>query len=177
MLLPILASLGLLIVFVLVIAAFRPADFRYVRATTINARPETVFGQINDLRRFQDWSPWAKLDPTMTLTFEGPASGPGCVSAWDGNNKVGAGRMTITESTPAELVRMRLEFLRPFKATNTVEFILRPAAGGGTRIEWAMTGRNNLALKILGLFMNMDQAIGRDFEKGLAQLKALAEAK
>lgn len=176
MLLPILAVLVVLFVLVLVAAALRPAEFRYVRSTTINADPVAVFDRVNDLRRFQEWSPWAKLDPTMKQTFAGPAAGPGCSSAWDGSSKVGAGRMTITESKAGEMVGMRLEFLRPFKATNTVEFTFR-GTGGSTNVEWAMSGRNNFPLKLFGLFMNMDQALGRDFEKGLAQLKALAEAK
>jgi uncharacterized protein YndB with AHSA1/START domain len=176
MLLPILAVLGVLVVAVLVLAALRPADFRIVRSGSIQAPPAAVFGRVNDLRQFQDWSPWAKLDPTMKLTFSGPAAGVGCASAWEGNNKVGAGRMTITESRPAELVGMRLEFLRPFKATNTTEFTFRPD-GSRTVVEWSMTGRHNFVSKIFCLFMNMDRMVGRDFEKGLAQLKSLAEAK
>ncbi len=176
MLLTILAVLGVLLVAVLVLASFRPADFRIVRAASIQAAPAAVFGRINDLRQFQDWSPWAKLDPGMKLTFSGPAAGVGCSSAWEGNSKVGAGRMTITESRPAERIRMNLEFLRPFRATNTTEFIFR-AHGGGTALEWSMTGRHNFVSKIFCLFMNMDRMVGRDFEQGLAQLKALAEAK
>jgi hypothetical protein len=176
MLLPVLALLGVLLAAVLVLASLRPADFRIVRSTTIQAAPAAVFGRVNDLRLFQDWSPWAKLDPGMKLTFSGPSTGVGCASAWEGNNKVGAGRMTITESRPAELIRMRLEFLRPFQATNVTEFIFR-ADGNHTALEWSMTGRHNFVSKIFCLFMNMDRMVGRDFERGLAQLKALAGAK
>jgi hypothetical protein len=176
MLLTTLAVVGVLVLLVLILAAVRPAEFRYVRATTIQADPVAVFSRVNDLRRFQEWSPWSKLDPNMKQSFEGPPAGPAAVSRWEGNNKVGAGRMTITESKAGESVRMRLEFLRPFKATNLVEFTFRPA-GGGTQVEWAMSGRNNLPLKIFGLFMNMDKLIGRDFEKGLSELKALSEGK
>ena len=176
MLLPILAVLGAVILIILAVAASRPADFRIVRSGTINAAPAAVFGRVNDLRQFQDWSPWAKLDPNMVLTFSGPAADVGCASAWQGNNKVGAGSMTITESRAAELIRMRLEFLKPFKATNLTEFAFR-ASNGTTAVEWSMTGRHNFASKIFCLFMNMDRMVGRDFEKGLAQLKALSEAK
>ena len=175
MLLPLLALVGVLLAAVLVLASIRPADFRIVRSTSIQAAPAAVFGRVNDLRQFQDWSPWAKLDPSMKLTFSGPAAGVGCTSAWEGNNKVGAGRMTITESRPAERIRMNLEFLRPFKATNTTEFNFR-ADGNLTALEWSMTGRHNFVSKIFCLFTNMDRMIGSDFERGLAQLKALTEA-
>lgn len=175
MLLPILAVLGALIVVVLALAARQPADFRIVRSTEINATPAAVFARVNDLRRFQDWSPWAKLDPNMKLTFSGPASGVACASAWEGNKKVGAGSMTITESLAPELIRMRLEFLRPFKATNLTDFAFH-AVHGGTSVEWSMTGRNHFGAKIFCLFMNMDRLVGRDFEKGLAQLKSLSES-
>ncbi len=176
MLVPILAVLGGLVLLVLLAAAFRPSDFRYVRSAAIGASAEAVFGRVNDLRRFQDWSPWAKLDPSMKQTFTGPAAGVGASTAWEGNNKVGAGSMTITESDAAQSIRMRLEFLRPFKATNFAEFTFRPAAGG-TVVEWVMSGRYNFGTKVFCLFINLDKVIGRDFEKGLAQLKALAEAK
>lgn len=176
MLLPLLAVLAAIVLLVLIVAASRPADFRIVRAATINATPAAIFDRVNDLRKFQDWSPWAKLDPNMVLTFSGPAAGVGCASAWQGNNKVGAGSMTITESRPAELIRMRLEFLKPFKATNLTEFAFR-AANGATAVEWSMTGKYNFVSKIICLFMNMDRMVGRDFEKGLAQLQALSEAK
>ena len=175
MLLPILAVLGTVVLIILALAASRPADFRIVRSGTIHAAPAAVFYRVNDLRQFQDWSPWAKLDPNIVLTFSGPAVGVGCASAWQGNNKVGSGSMTITESRPPELIRMRLEFLQPFKATNLTEFVFR-GANGTTAVEWSMTGRRNFASKIFCLFMDMDKMVGRDFEKGLAQLKALSEA-
>jgi uncharacterized protein YndB with AHSA1/START domain len=170
----VLAAFAVVFVIVLVLAAFQPADFRIVRSTVINAPAAAVFPRVNDLHRFQEWSPWAKLDPGMKSTFAGPPAGSGAVSAWDGNKKVGAGRMTITESQAPELIRMRLEFLRPFKATNLVEFVFRDADNGAA-VEWAMTGRNNFGSRIFCLFMNMDRLVGRDFEKGLAQLKALCE--
>jgi hypothetical protein len=133
-----------------------------------------VFGWVNDVRRFQDWSPWAKLDPNCQITFSGPAAGEGAAWAWDGNKKVGTGRATVTASRLAELVALRLEFLKPFEATNTAEFTFRPE-GNGTVVTWSMTGTNNLFFKIFGLFVDCEKMVGKDFERGLANLKGLAE--
>jgi uncharacterized protein YndB with AHSA1/START domain len=166
----------LLVVFVIVVAMQAPT-FRVARSSTIAAPPEAVFAEVNDLRRWEAWNPWGKLDPAMTLTYDGPAAGEGASYAWAGNNKVGQGRMTITDSRPGERVRTRLEFIKPFAATNTAEFEFKPAgAGDATDVTWSMTGERNFMFKLMGLFMSMDKMIGRDFEKGLADLKAVAEA-
>src|SRR5262245_54690242 len=117
----------------------QPADFRIERKGTFAAAPADVFGQVNDFHNWEAWSPWAKLDPTCKNTFAGAAAGTGAIFSWDGNNKVGAGRMTITESKPHELVRIRLEFLRPFKTTNTTEFVVKPE-GSQTTLTWTMSG-------------------------------------
>ncbi len=123
----------------------------------------------------QDWSPWAKLDPQCKVVFSGPATGVGASFSWAGNNKVGAGSMTSIASRPADLLEFRLEFLRPMKATNTARFVLQPEAGG-TAVIWSMEGKNNLVGKAFGLIVDCDKMIGKDFEKGLASLKTLAEA-
>lgn len=124
----------------LAVAARQPDTFHYERRAAIAAPPAVVFGFINDLRRFQDWSPWAKLDPQCKVVFTGPASGVGSAFAWEGNNKVGAGSMTCLTSRPAELLEFRLEFLRPMKAINTARFLLQPE-GAGTAVVWSMTGK------------------------------------
>src|SRR5207245_1627915 len=108
-------------------------------------------------------------------TFAGPSAGIGASLAWAGNSEAGAGCMTITESRPNELVRMKLEFLRPFVSTNTVEFTFRQT-GDQTAVTWAMFGQNKFIGKAMGLIMNMDKMIGKEFENGLANLKTLAEA-
>lgn len=154
----------------------RPSDFRVERSKTIAAPPAAVFARVNDLHQWEAWSPWAKLDPEMTTTFSGADAGVGAKYAWTGNKKVGEGRMEITESRPNDLVQLRLEFLKPFKATNTTEFQLYPE-DGATRVTWTMTGRNNLMSKAFGVFVNMDQLIGKDFEKGLDRMKELVEEK
>lgn len=175
MLLYILAALALLVLALFVIAALRPKDFRVTRRTVIGAPPATVFKQVNTLRDWEAWSPWQKLDPNMQQSYDGPAAGVGAVSAWTGNNKVGAGRMTITESRAAELIRFKLEFLKPFTATNAAEFTFSPA-GQGTAISWSMDGKNSLICRVMGLFMNMDKMVGDQFEQGLANLKQVAES-
>jgi uncharacterized protein YndB with AHSA1/START domain len=157
------------------VAAFQPKDFRVSRSATITAPPATVFEQVNDFHKWDAWSPWAKLDPQMKQTFEGPPAGTGASYAWVGNSKVGEGRMTILDSRPSELVKIKLEFVKPFAATNTAEFIFKPA-GNQTLVTWTMTGEKNLISKAFGLVMNMDKMIGGDFEKGLADMKQVSEA-
>jgi uncharacterized protein YndB with AHSA1/START domain len=174
MLIKILIALAaILVVFVIIVAA-RPSDFRVTRSATLPASPEAVFAQVNDLHAWEAWSPWAKMDPTAKSTYEGPATGVGAAMSWAGNNKVGEGKMTITESKPNELIRFRLEFLRPFKATNIAEFTFKPE-GNQTVVTWSMSGKNNFMFKAVGLFMNCDKMVGSEFEKGLANLKSVIE--
>lgn len=173
--LPILIALAIIGLLLAVIIAGRPDEFKVARSATMSAPPATVFAQVNDFHNWEAWSPWAKLDPACKNSFSGAAAGKNAGFAWDGNNKVGAGRMTITESQSPELVRIHLEFLRPFKATNTTEFTFR-SLGNQTQVTWTMTGKNNLMSKVFGLFVDCDTMVGRDFEKGLAGIKAVAEA-
>ena len=172
----ILIIVAIIIVVFVVIVALQPADFRITRSITVSASPETVFAQVNDFRKWEAWSPWAKLDPACKNSFSGAASGTGAAFAWEGNKKVGAGRMTITESRADNLIRIKLEFLKPFKATNTAEFIFK-AIGGQTEVTWSMSGKNNFMGKAFGLLMNCDKMIGGDFEKGLAAMKSVAESR
>lgn len=173
----ILIVLAVALALILVIAAFRHPECRVSRSATIDAPVAAIFSRVNTLRNWADWSPWAKLDPHLEQTYSGPPAGVGAVSAWSGNAKVGAGRMTITESRPYELVRLRLEFLRPFADTNTAEFRFEPR-DGRTTVTWSMTGRTTAYLpRLIGMFINLDAIIGREFDRGLAQLKTLAETK
>ena len=170
---PIFLALAFIALLFVVVIAGQPDEFKVVRSMPIAASPGKVFPHVNDLHKWEAWSPWAKLDPNAKNSFAGPESGAGAAMAWDGNKKIGAGRMTITESVPNELVRFRLEFIRPFQATNTAEFTFRPEAGQ-TIVVWTMTGRNTLFSKLFGLFMNCADLCGRDFEKGLANLNSVA---
>lgn len=167
-----------LVAVVIVFAAFvamQPSEFRVVRSATISAPPSVVFAQVNDFHNWEAWNPWAKLDPTMKQTYEGEPAGKGAIYAWAGNSQVGEGRMTLTESRPSDLVRIKLEFLKPFAGTSTAEFTFKPQ-GDQTAVTWTMDGNNNFLAKALGLFMNMDKMIGGQFEQGLASLKSIAES-
>jgi uncharacterized protein YndB with AHSA1/START domain len=165
-----IAVLGAFVVFV----SQRPDKFSVTRSATINAPPRAVFEQINDLHKWEAWSPWAKLDPNAKHSYGGAPLGPGASMSWDGNAKVGAGRMTITESRQDERIRLKLEFKRPFESTSSVEFSFAEA-GGATTVAWSMSGTHSFFAKAISLFMNCDKMIGGQFEKGLANLKAIAE--
>ena len=164
-----------LIVAVIAFIATRPAYSRIQRSAQINAPADVVFSIINDLRRWAEWSPYDKRDPNMKKTFEGPSAGPGAIYIWNGNSQVGEGRLTIVESKPGELVSMRLEFSRPFKCDNQVNFRIVPS-DGGTRVSWIMDGKNNFMGKFMSLIMDMDKMVGTDFEHGLANLNTVAHA-
>ena len=171
----ILAGVVVLIALLIIVAAMQPSQFTVTRSAQFAAPPEEIFPLVNDLRKWEAWSPWAKLDPNAKNSFAGPADGVGAAMAWEGNCKVGVGRMTITESRPNELIRFRLEFLKPMQATNTAEFNFKPE-NNQTVVTWTMSGKHNFAGKIFGLIMNCDKMIGGQFEKGLSTLKAVAEA-
>jgi hypothetical protein len=171
----ILIGLAVLVVLFIIVVATRPDSFRVTRSATVTAPAAVVFEQVNDLHKWEAWNPWLKLDPSCKMTYEGPAAGVGAGYTWVGNNKIGEGRMTITESRPNEVIRFNLEFLKPFKANNTAEFTFKPD-GNQTTISWSMAGKRNFVFKAFGLFVDCDKMVGRDFEKGLADLKAAAEA-
>ena len=173
--LPILLALAFIAILFIVVIAGQPDEFKVVRSAKISAPPEKIFPHVDDLHEWKAWSPWAKLDPNAKSSFDGAAAGVGAAMSWDGNKKIGAGKMTITESRPGELIRIRLEFIRPFQATNTAEFTFKPC-GNQTLLTWSMSGQNNFGGKIFGLFMNCDKMVGSDFEKGLAAMKLVAES-
>jgi uncharacterized protein YndB with AHSA1/START domain len=174
MLKKILVALAVIVIVLVIVVALQPATFRIARSTSIAAPVPKVFEQVNDFHKWDGWSPWAKLDPAMKTTFDGAPAGSGAIYSWSGNNDVGEGRMTLTESRPNELIRIKLEFITPFAATNTTEFVFKPEADK-TMVTWTMFGTNNFMAKAFGLFMNMDKMVGGDFDKGLAQLKSVAE--
>lgn len=162
----------------LVVVWFQPDDYRLTRNVVIAAPAADVFAQVNDLRKWDNWSPWAKLDPNARITFSGPQSGPGATFSWDGNDKVGAGTMTITEAKPNERIATRTDFTRPFAGTSNADFIFwqqgnQPNAS--TQVTWTMSGTQNFIGKAICLFMSMEQVLGPDFELGLEQLKHVSE--
>lgn len=170
----ILIAIAVLVAIFAVVVAMQPSEFTVTRSTSIAAEPSKIFPLVNNLRMWPLWSPWEKLDPDMRKEYGGSDEGAGATYGWNGNNKVGEGRNTITESKPNELVAMQLEFIRPFKCNNDVRFTFKPS-GSSTNVTWKMTGRNNFVAKAFCMFMNMDKMVGADFEKGLAAMKVEAE--
>ncbi len=175
MLLYSLIALGAVILVFLIVVAMQPDEFRVARSTKIAAPSSAVFAQVNDFHNWEAWNPWGKLDPAMKQTYEGAPAGVGAVNSWNGNAQVGEGRMTITDSHPSDLIRIKLEFMRPFAATHTAEFTFKPE-GEQTAVTWSMAGKKNFISKGIGLFMSMDKMIGDQFDKGLADMKSVVEA-
>ena len=163
-----------LIAGVLVFATTRPDAFRVERSVSIKAPPEKIYPYFDDFNRWAVWSPWEKLDPAMKRSFSGAPSGKGAAYAWEGNSKVGAGRMEILESTPSSKLLIKLDFLKPFEAHNIAEFTFAPK-DGGTVVTWAMYGPCPFISKLMQIFCSMDKMVGGQFEQGLANLKAAAE--
>jgi carbon monoxide dehydrogenase subunit G len=170
--------LKILIAVAAIVAAFvalQPSEYRVARSATIAAPASAVFAQVNDFHKWDAWSPWAKLDPNAKTTFEGPSAGEGAVFAWAGNREIGEGRMTLTQSRPAELITIKLDFVQPMAGTSTAEFTFKPE-GDRTAVTWAMFGQNNFVSRAICVFMNQDKMLGGYFEKGLENLKRVAEA-
>lgn len=166
--------IAVVIVGVLIFAATKPDTFRVQRSATIKAPAERVFALITDFKAWGAWSPWEKKDPAMKRTFGAITSGKGAYYAWEGNKDVGQGSMEITESVPSSKIVLKLDFLKPFAAHNTVEFTL-VGQGDTTNVTWVMQGPTPYFAKIIHVFINMDNMVGNDFEAGLANLKASAE--
>ena len=175
MLKKILIALGAIVVVFAGVVAMQPAEFRVVRTATISAPAADVFARVNDFHNWEAWSPWAKRDPAAKNSFDGPSAGTGAILRWAGNQEVGEGSMTITESRPSDLIRIKLEFVKPLAGTSNVEFTFK-SEGDQTAVMWSMVGQNGFIGKALCLFMNMDKMIGGDYEKGLAQMKSVVEA-
>jgi hypothetical protein len=163
-----------LIVAILAYAATRPNTFRTQRSITIAAPPDKVFPFINDFHKWTAWSPWEKLDLELKRTYSGASQGKGTTYAWEGNKNVGTGRMEVLESVPHSKILIKLDFVKPFEAHNHAEFTLTPHAGS-TQVTWAMYGPQLFMMKVMGFFCNPEKMVGGQFEKGLTDLKALAE--
>ena len=174
MMLKILIGVAVIAIILVVVVATRPATFHLERSITIAAPAKTVFAQVNDFRAWQAWSPWEGMDPNLKRNYEGPPSGNGTAYSWSGNNKVGEGKMTIEQSDPGSKIVIKLEFLRPFKATNAATFTFTPVAEG-TKVSWAMDGCNGFISKAFHMMMDMDKLVGKDFERGLTAMKVQAE--
>lgn len=169
-----LAVVALLVVFVAVVA-LQPSEWSVQREVTINAPAPVVYAQVADFHKWVPWSPWEGLDPNMKREYSGAESGVGAVYHWVGKEDVGEGEMKIDGAKPGEALAIKLDFIKPFESDNRIDFTFTPE-GQGSKVTWKMTGHNNFMMKAFGLFMNMDKAVGGDFEKGLARLTKVSEA-
>lgn len=169
-------GLVLLLAAAAVVVWFQPDDYRLTRQIAIAAPAARIFPHVNDLRQWDGWSPWAKLDPNAKISFAGPQAGEGASFRWDGNDKVGAGTMTITESKPNQRIATRTDFTRPFEGSSNADFVFSEN-GGQTNVIWTMAGKQSFIGKAICLVMSMEKTVGPDFERGLAQLKAVSEGK
>lgn len=164
-----------LVALVLILASMKPATFRVERSITINATSGKIYPLIDDFHNWGQWSPWAKLDPNMKVTYSGSPLGVGAAYTWEGNSKVGAGTMDILGTTPTTIT-IKLDFDKPMEGHDITEFNLEPKNGGSaTQVTWVMTGDNTFFSKVMSVFVSMDRMIGPDFEKGLAALKVAGE--
>lgn len=169
-----IAIIAIIVAFA-VIVYLQPEEFNVSRSIKISSSADTIFPHINNLRQWDAWSPWAKLDPNAKNSFEGPDEGVGAIMHWVGNSDVGEGSMLITEIKQNEFIKFKLDFIAPMKATNTAEFTFTPA-GDQTSVTWSMSGKNNFIGKAIGLIFNCEKMVGGQFEKGLASLKEIVEA-
>lgn len=167
-----LVVLLVLVVFVFMVVK-QPDEFSISRSRTIAAPVSVVFPHVNELQKWQAWSPWATIDPAAVHNFQGPESGVGAVMGWSGNNKVGVGKTTIVEYRADDYLQFKLEFQKPFKATNKAEFSFE-AEGDSTTVTWTMTGKNTLVGKVMSVLINCEKMVGKQFAQGLANLEAVA---
>ncbi len=173
---------NIIIILALVVGVFvafvvtRSSEFRVTRSATMKASPERIFPQVNDFHHWNAWSPWAKIDPETKYAFSGAKEGVSASMAWDSKNaNVGAGSMTIVESVPSEKIILRLDFLKPMKATNMAEFTFK-RDGDQTVVTWDMLGKKGFIAKAMMLFLNCGEMVGAEFDKGLASMKEIVEA-
>ncbi|UUO08880.1 SRPBCC family protein [Blastopirellula sp. J2-11] len=170
----VVVALVILVVIVVIAAMMQPNEFTVQRSLPISAPPEIVFSHINDLKKWEAWSPWEKLDPDMRKTYTDNVVGEGASYSWDGDSNIGEGSLTIVKSTPDQQIDMDLKFIRPFACENDVVFTFVPNAGQ-TTITWKMDGKNTFFSKVMCLFMSMDNMVGSQFAEGLENLKKIAE--
>lgn len=162
------------IIIVLIVALMQPNSFRVERSIDIAAPAEKIFPFLDDLKQQRLWSPWDQKDPNMKRDYSGAPRGVGAIYAWDGNREIGSGRQELVTVTPYSKIEGKIDFFRPFEAHNRIEFLLKPTSQG-TNVTWAIYGPMPFMSKVMCVFFSMDKMIGGEFEKGLVQLKALAE--
>jgi len=172
MLKKILIAVALLILAFVVVVALQPSEFKVERTAAIAAPPAEVFPHVNNFHNWEAWSPWAKLDPNAKVAFEGPDAGTGASMSWAGNDKVGEGKMTMTESAPNDLAKIKVDFVKPFEGSVDSAFGFKPE-GDQTQVTWTMTAHHNFVEKAFCLVMNGKKMMAGEMDKGLANMKSV----
>lgn len=175
MLKKVVLGLAALVLVLVVVVAMQPAEYRVERSRVVPASPEVTYAVLADFDRFEEWSPWAELDPNMKKTVEGTPGTAGYRYAWTGNQDVGKGSMVVKQAKAPERIDIELEFVEPFASVAQTSYILEPVEGG-TKVTWTMAGDNDFMGKAMGLMMDMDAMIGADYDKGLAKLEPIVKA-
>ena len=171
----ILIGIAAVVAAFLVVVAMQPSEFRLERTATVAAPADAVFAQVNDFRKWENWSPWAKLDPDAKMNFEGPAEGAGTVMSWTGNSQVGEGKMTLVESKPNELIKVNVEMVKPMEGASTSEFTFKPE-GDKTAVTWTMSAHHTFLHKAMCLIMNGKKMMTEAMDQGLSNMGSVAKA-
>lgn len=171
----IIIGICILIAGIFGLAAMKPSEMNVSREILVSATPEVLFPYINNSKKSYEWMPWAENDPGVEIKFTGPEEGVGAASNWSGKN-MGTGASEVVESVPNQIVKTKLTYKQPFEMSQLAEISLTPSAGG-TMVKWSISGHQNFFFRLMGVFVNCDKMIGKEFEKGLNKLKTLAEAK
>jgi carbon monoxide dehydrogenase subunit G len=174
MILKIVTAIALVVIAIFAYASAKPDTFRVQRSIVVNASPEKIFALINDFHKWGSWAPQDQQDPMMRRTYSGPGQGKGAVSEWSGSGSTGKGRMEMVESVPPKMVAIKVDFVKPFEAHNTNQFVLE-AAGDTTKVTWTIDASNLNMMKVMSIFVNIQKEFGKHMESGLSSLKAAAE--
>ncbi len=158
-----------------VLLPIRSKDFTYVREITINRTQDQVFAYLKPLKNFQSWNPFLKADPQARLEYQGTDGQPGFVASWDGNAQMGSGEQEITHILDGKRIDFELRFKKPFRATHQAYWAVEGVGANQTRVKWAMSGKTPFPMSLIGLFMNCDKMIGKEFDGGLNKLKSILE--
>ena len=171
----ILGGIAIIIGAFLIFVATRPSEMSVTRETFVHAAPEAVFPHINNSKMANHWMPWQDSDPGLKMNYSGPEEGIDSTSSWDSQGKMGTGEARVIDSIQNKSVKTRLTYTKPFQMSQTAEISLTPVTNG-TQVRWSVAGHNGFFFKMMGIFMDCDQMIGGEFEKGLSKLKTIVEA-
>ncbi len=167
--------IGGIVLLISILAMIAPKSYDVSRSIEIGKPSFDVFTYLKLLKNQDEWSPWAKKDPNMKKTYTGKDGEVGFISRWEGNKNVGIGEQEITRIVKDELIESQLRFLKPWKSTSDAYMKVDKVTSDVSKVTWGFSGESKFPFSIVMLFMNMDKAVGKDFEEGLASLKERLE--